>query len=327
MYSLKNIAEGAYSCIKGADKKGLLEEKQILFLAQQVAEEAAFALEASGDIAAGSADAEVKAAMTGITAGEAELGEDLTGVVHLMRISGILAYYTCKAIACFFAAKVLDGEQNEVSAYIAKNGIKQAVVRYCGFTFEAELVHLVSKQFAAIIDEGKIAEDEKKIEVLKEAYRGGYQYEKTNKGCAQCTLASMFDLTGKKDEGIFRAANSFAAGMGLFGDGSCGGYAGGLLFMGMYVGRRLEFFDNDNEEKQLSYKLSAKLHERFIETYGSVICHDIHKDIFGRAFHIRDAKEKDAFEEAGAHSADKCTAVVATSAMWTAEILMEENLI
>lgn len=327
MYSLKNIAANAYSCIKNADKKGLLDDQQLLSITQKVVEEAAFALEASGDLAKEQAKEQMQAAMETLNAAESELGEDIVGIMHLIRISGILPYYTCKAIACYFADKVLDNEIGEVSAYVAKNGIKQAVIRFCGFTFEAEVVQLIAKQFEAIIDEGRIAEDDKKIDILKEAYRAGYHYEKVYKGCAQCTLAAMFDVTGKKEETLFRAANGFASGMGLFGDGSCGGYSGGLLFLGTYVGRRLEFFGGDKEEKDMSYKVSEKLHKRFIETYGSVICHDIHRDIFGRAFHIRDAKEKDAFEEAGAHSMDKCTAVVATSAMWTAEILMEENLI
>jgi hypothetical protein len=137
----------------------------------------------------------------------------------------------------------------------------------------------------------------------------------------------MFGVTGKKEEHLFRASNVFAAGMGLFGDGACGGYSGGLLYLGTYAGRRFEFFDNDKAEKDLSMRLAEKLHTRFIETYGSVICHDIHRDIFGRAFFIRDSEEKVAFEEAGAHTKDKCPAVVGTAAQWTAEILMEEGFI
>jgi C_GCAxxG_C_C family probable redox protein len=157
--------------------------------------------------------------------------------------------------------------------------------------------------------------------------RDGYRYEKECRGCAQCTIAAMFGVTGKKEEHLFRAANGFAAGMGLFGDGVCGGYSGGLLYMGTYAGRRFEFFDNDKAEKDLSMRLAEKLHTRFMETYGSVICHDIHRDIFGRAFFIRDPEEKTAFEEAGAHKKDKCPAVVGTAAQWTAEILMEEGFL
>lgn len=237
----------------------------------------------------------------------------LLGAAIAVRFAGELPHYLCKALAACIRDTELSGQ--ELRAYVRE---RYALVRM------PEMVQLISTQIEKL-RQGAFFEEPCRVEMIKTAYRDGFHYEKHCRGCAQCTIAAMFEISGKEETHLFRAANGFAAGMGLFGDGVCGGYAGGLLFMGTYAGRRFEYFDNDKQEKDQSMHLAELLHTRFIETYGTVICHDIHREIFGRAFSIRDAAEKAAFEEAGAHTADKCTVVVATAAAWTAEILLDEG--
>lgn len=230
-----------------------------------------------------------------------------------VRLLGELPHYLCKALAASIRDTELLGQE-----------LREYVRAHYALKRMPEMVQLICIQLERL-RQGTFFEEPCRVEMIKSAYRDGFQYEKHCRGCAQCTIAAMFKISGKEETHLFRAANGFAAGMGLFGDGVCGGYAGGLLFMGTYAGRRFEYFDNDKEEKDQSMHLAELLHSRFIETYGSVICHDIHRQIFGRAFFIRDADEKAAFEQAGAHTADKCTAVVATAAAWTAEILLDEG--
>ncbi len=237
----------------------------------------------------------------------------LLGAAIAVRLNGELPHYLCKALAACIRDTELKGQ--ELRAYVRE--------RYA-LTRTPETVQLICTQLERL-RQGRFIEESCRVEMIKTAYRDGFYYEKHCRGCAQCTIAAMFKISGKEETHLFRAANGFAAGMGLFGDGVCGGYAGGLLFMGTYAGRRFEYFDNDKEEKDQSMHLAELLHSRFIETYGTVICHDIHREIFGRPFFIRDAAEKVAFEEAGAHTADKCTVVVATAAAWTAEILLDEG--
>ena len=276
-------------------------------------------------------EAEVFARLAAEEAAQAADGQDLDAAIahrdtespdlalfetiHEVRGAGELPYWLCKAAACLFVKEELSDQE-----------LRDAIRERGSFLREPDTVQLIFKQCLAIRDKG-LVESIPRVEILKRAYRDGYRYEKQCRGCAQCTIAALFGVTEKKEEHLFRAANGFAAGMGLFGDGVCGGYSGGLLYLGTYAGRRFEFFENDKAEKDLSMHLAEKLHTRFIETYGSVICHDIHRDIFGRAFFIRDTEEKEAFEKAGAHKADKCPAVVATAAQWTAEILMEEGFL
>jgi Putative redox-active protein (C_GCAxxG_C_C) len=249
-----------------------------------------------------------------------DLPKMFTAAAKTLRLKGEYPYYISKVIALWFAV-----QGGETAEFISTKGIKAAVRSYCGIEYERELIQMIVESFDAFPD--LQIDDEKKIEIMKKAYRQGDHYEKVNRGCAQCHMAAVSDVTGKEDLVMFRAANGLAAGMGLLGDGVCGGYSGGILSLGLFAGRRREFFDGDKEEKDKATMLVGKLHEKYIATYDSVICHDIHKDIFGRAFHITKPDEKVAFEEAGAHSLDKCPTVVASSAAWVAEILYDEGLI
>ena len=239
----------------------------------------------------------------------------LLGAALAVRRAGELPHYLCKALAASLWGR--QEEEQALRAYVRE--------RY-DLQYQPETVQLIAEQLEKLRTNA-FMEDPCRVGVIKAAYRQGYHYEKTCRGCAQCTIAALFDVSGKTNPELFRAANGFAAGMGLNGDGVCGGYAGGVLFMGTYAGRRIEYFDNDREEKNTSMRLTQKLHDRYMQTYGSVICRDIHKDIFGRAFCIRNADEKEDFEKAGAHTADKCTAVVATASAWTTEILLEEGFL
>lgn len=251
---------------------------------------------------------------------EKELPKKLAAAAKAVRLAGEYPYYTAKVIAVWFAAQAGD-----ITEYIMENGIRAAARKFCGIKYEHELVQMIVESYDSLpvlnID------NKVKIELIKEAYRRGYHYEKVYRGCAQCHMAAISDVTGIEDKTMFRAANGFAAGMGLLGDGVCGGYSGGILSLGLFAGRHRELFDGDKQEKDLCTKLVGKLHDKFIATYGSVICHDIHKDIFGRAFHITMPEDKEAFELAGAHKLDKCPAVVGISAAWVAEILYDEGFL
>jgi C_GCAxxG_C_C family probable redox protein len=163
---------------------------------------------------------------------------------------------------------------------------------------------------------------------MKRAYHLGYTGEKTYKGCAQSTLGAMFRLTGRVNEELFQCASGFSGGMAICGDGACGGYAGGLLYMGSLVGRRYYKMmeDGDKEAQYASYDMAQRLHDRLIETYGSVTCRDIHTQIFGRDYCLRTKVIREDFESAGAHTT-KCTNVVATACAYVAEILYDTGYI
>jgi endoglucanase Acf2 len=69
--------------------------------------------------------------------------------------------------------------------------------------------------------------------------------------------------------------------------------------------------------------MANKLRDRFVSTYGSIICGDIHNKIFKRKFNLWDKEEKQLFELAGAHD-DKCTSVVGNASSWAMSIILDE---
>ncbi|MCK5587647.1 MAG: C_GCAxxG_C_C family protein [Candidatus Lokiarchaeota archaeon] len=81
--------------------------------------------------------------------------------------------------------------------------------------------------------------------------------------------------------------------------------------MSLKYDRDLQAFKaGDQEGKRLkAYEKTRKLYKRFKDKYGSVICRDIQKKIFGRSFNLKDPQEFKDFEEAGAH-VDKCLALL-----------------
>ena len=252
----------------------------------------------------------------------------LTGPALLCRKHGILPYYLATAIAhAFFFDNERDDAAQELRQAVADSTIKDAVTTYCQLEREVELIQLISQRYQdALQHQSFLALPAEDIAKIKQAYQRGFYYEKTYKGCAQCTLAAMFDITGKREDTVFQAASGFSGGMGQCGDGVCGGYSGGIMMMSSMRGRRRDHFDGDREAKYASFDMAEQLHDKFLETYGTVLCKGVHQTIFGRSFDLRDDIAKQEFEQAGAHT-DKCTTVVATAAQWITEILLKEKLL
>jgi C_GCAxxG_C_C family probable redox protein len=159
--------------------------------------------------------------------------------------------------------------------------------------------------------------------LIKKAYDLGFKYEKKYRGCSQSTIAAVQDALEIRNDYVFKAGSGFPAGCGLLGDGICGGYAGGIMIMSMFFGRRREKFDDDREENYRSFRMAHTLHDEFIREYGTIICKEIHCKIFGRSYNLWDSEEKKAFEEAGAHK-DKCTTVVANASAWSTGVILDE---
>ena len=67
---------------------------------------------------------------------------------------------------------------------------------------------------------------ENKEEIMELAYKLGKKYEKQYTGCAQTSIAAIFDALGIWNDDVFRAGSGLADGLGLTGDGSCGALVG-----------------------------------------------------------------------------------------------------
>jgi C_GCAxxG_C_C family probable redox protein len=161
------------------------------------------------------------------------------------------------------------------------------------------------------------------------AYELGKEYEKTCKGCSQCVIAALQDALNIRNDDIFKAATGLAGGGGGAIDGSCGSYVGGLLVLGLLLGRERDKFDDfvSIAPDSRAFKLFRKFRDKYIQEYGSVVCRNIQTKVLGRPYYIVDPDEFQKLEAAGGHGDKGCPEVVGKAARWMAEIILEENLL
>lgn len=253
----------------------------------------------------------------------------LTGAALLCRKNGVMPYFLSMAIAYgYMFSNPEDQASLTINKTIKKYGLKRAVIEFSQLVQEPDMVQTIFNHYKKALDGTSLTQNMNVVSTIKQAYTLGFNTEKTYKGCGQCALFAMFKVLNIHDDALFQAASGLSGGMALCNDGVCGGYNGGILLMSKLVGRKLDrmLIDGDKDDQYRSFMMAQKLHDRFIDTYGSVVCKDIHQNIFGEWFCLRDKEAKDRFEEAGAHK-DKCTSVIANSCAWITEILIEEGFI
>lgn len=164
--------------------------------------------------------------------------------------------------------------------------------------------------------------DKERNDMMDEVFRRAKQHELKSGGCAQCTIAGIFETLGVKEEGVFKAATGLADGVGLTGDGHCGALSGGAMAIGYFFGRSLDDFD-DMRKQVRACMLAKKLHDEFIVKYGACRCADIQTKSFGQFFNLYDPKEME--EAAKAGMPDKCSTLVGETARMALTIILDER--
>jgi C_GCAxxG_C_C family probable redox protein len=158
-----------------------------------------------------------------------------------------------------------------------------------------------------------------KQEMLDRVYQLGFEYEAKYTNCAQCVLAAIQDVLGGIDDEVFKAAHALSGGLGSTTQGTCGALSGGAMAIGSRYGRDRAAFATSRPRR--ASVLTKQLYDRFVAEHGSPLCRCVHQHIFGRTFDFWDADDMRAFEAGGGH-VDKCPTVVAQTARWAAEILL-----
>jgi len=168
------------------------------------------------------------------------------------------------------------------------------------------------------------ANDAKKL--ADKAYKLGYEYEKTYRGCGQCIIVALQDTFNVRNDDIFKAASGIAGGAGLLCDVGCGAYIGGAIFLGSLLGRERANITDPEGVRFRTHGLVRKLHDKFVAEYGTAICRDMQMKLFGRYYYMPDKDEFTKFDNAGAHDTI-CPEVVGKAASWVADIVIQENLL
>jgi C_GCAxxG_C_C family probable redox protein len=168
--------------------------------------------------------------------------------------------------------------------------------------------------------------DEKsRVRLLDEAYRLGFEYEKTYKGCAQCTIAALQDCLNRRDDSIFKAASGLSGGCGLTNEGPCGGFTGAALVIGQLCGRDRNDLVDRAGRRHKAYDAVEQLFRAFEKEFGSIVCSEVQRGVFGRSYKLRDPEDRRAFEADGAH-VSKCPDVVGRAARLALTVIFEADL-
>lgn len=140
----------------------------------------------------------------------------------------------------------------------------------------------------------------KKEILLEKVYRLVFNFEKEKHCCSQCTVAALQEGFQIKSEELFSTSFVFGGGFANTSEGTCGALAEGAMIISYFYGRRREEFFKSIPNKKANY-LTKKLYDKFVQEYGSCICKDVQKKIFGRSFNFWDEKDKEIFEKSGGH--------------------------
>jgi C_GCAxxG_C_C family probable redox protein len=170
-------------------------------------------------------------------------------------------------------------------------------------------------------------------ELLDKAYELGFNFEKNSYSCSQSVVAAIHELL-EMDDVVVKVATSLSGGTAEQFSGTCGPLSGGLMVLGYFFGRPVEKLSyqeriQDNVDALLvSLPITQLLADKFVETYGTIICPYIQRQLFGRTWWLRDPDDLQKFEAAGGHSApDKCCHVTGTGARWVMEILLDKGAV
>ncbi|MBN1152817.1 MAG: C_GCAxxG_C_C family protein [Dehalococcoidia bacterium] len=169
-------------------------------------------------------------------------------------------------------------------------------------------------------------DDKAKEKILKKAYDLGFKYEEQYGGCGQATIAAIQDALDLPNPDVFKSLSGYAGGGAIVGDGGCGAYVAAILFLSGLKGRERDNFADPERIRFESFATARKVHDKFVEEFGTVLCREIQVKLFGRPYYLPDADEMKKFLDAGGHTIH-CPDVCGKAARWAADVAITDGLI
>ncbi len=163
---------------------------------------------------------------------------------------------------------------------------------------------------------------------IEEIGKKALEYDKYS-GCSQSVLLALQEAFDIGDHESFKAATVLSGGVARKGE-TCGALLGGLLALGLVVGREdITETQKYRDAMVPSDQIIKEFQKRLQETFGfdepleNTICRDIQKRIYGESYDLTDPVSYKAFLDAGGHGNEGCPLVCGVAAMVTAEKLLE----
>lgn len=165
-----------------------------------------------------------------------------------------------------------------------------------------------------------------KDEIIKRANALAIEYEAKYKGCGQCTFMAIVDalrwggleiIPKDMEDRFFPGVCVLTGGVGLSGEGSCGAVASGTLAIGLALGLRRESI-NESLFRQSCAIVRDALLDRYYQKYHSLLCKDIQRKVFGKAWDL--TRDEMSAEFLGISKG----CVISEGAMWATEVILDE---
>lgn len=138
--------------------------------------------------------------------------------------------------------------------------------------------------------------EKSKEAILKKAEELATKYEKRYKGCAQCTFLAIVDslrwggielLPVSMEEKFYPAVSMLTAGGCMTGEGTCGAVASSIMTFGLASGTSKDSSDVA-ATRQAAEIIRNKILEVYLNKYHSILCKDIQRKYFGKAWNLAD---------------------------------------
>lgn len=165
-----------------------------------------------------------------------------------------------------------------------------------------------------------------KKEIIKKAQELGIEYEAKYKGCCQCTFMAVVDalrwggleiIPNDMEDRLYSGICLLTAGVCMTGEGTCGAVSGSVMAIGLALG-----IPRETEDVGLAHRAGVKIRDtllaRYYKQYGSILCKDVMRKYFGKAWDLASDRMTQEFLSV----TDGCT--IKQTAGWVAEIILSE---
>jgi hypothetical protein len=133
-----------------------------------------------------------------------------------------------------------------------------------------------------------------KDEIIQKSNELAIQYEAKYRGCGQCTFLAIVDalrwggleiMPKDMEDRFFPGICVLTGGVGLSGDGTCAAVASGALAIGLALGMQRETFNEARFRENCAIVRNTLL-SRYYKKYNSLLCKDIQRKFFGKAWDL-----------------------------------------
>ena len=159
-----------------------------------------------------------------------------------------------------------------------------------------------------------------KAEILDTVEKNVRQAQLQDDLCARSTMEGLKSCLDFIPEEMVSACLSLAGGAGAS-SGSCGAYCAGLLAVGLKFNPTVAQERADHSLRLKGKKKFIAFRDAFLKEFGTTLCPELHKRLFGRSFVFTDEAQGAEFFAVADH-AEKCAEIVGKAARMTAEILL-----